>query len=44
MDTLSLTLLLTGLLLIAALAAYAWHLWRRVWANQRVRDEAQQER
>ncbi len=40
----ALILLLTGLLLIAALAAYAWHLWRRVWANQRARDEAQQER
>ncbi|MBA4682454.1 MAG: DUF2489 domain-containing protein, partial [Pseudomonas sp.] len=35
MSALNLTLLLSGLLLIAALAAYAWHLWRRVWANQR---------
>ena len=44
MDALTFTLLTTGLLLVAALAAYAWHLWRRVWANQRARDEAQQER
>ena len=44
MSALNLTLLLGGLLLIAALAAYAWHLWRRVWATQRARDEAQQER
>ncbi|WP_417701495.1 DUF2489 domain-containing protein [Pseudomonas sp.] len=44
MDALTLILLLTGLLLIAALAAYAWHLWRRVWANQRVHEQAQQER
>lgn len=40
----TLPLLLAGLLLIAALAAYAWHLWRRVWAQQRARDEAQEER
>ena len=44
MSTLTLTLLLAGLLLIAALAAYAWHLWHRVWAQQRARDEAQEER
>lgn len=44
MSALNLALLLGGLLLIAALAAYAWHLWRRVWANQRARDEAQLER
>ncbi|MBL0949968.1 MAG: DUF2489 domain-containing protein [Pseudomonas sp.] len=44
MDALPLILLVTGLLLIAALAAYAWHLLRRVWANQRAREEAQQER
>lgn len=44
MTTLTLSLLLAGLLLIAALAAYAWHLWRRVWAQQRARDEAQEER
>lgn len=44
MSTLILSLLLAGLLLIAALAAYAWHLWRRVWAQQRARDEAQEER
>jgi hypothetical protein len=44
MDALTLTLLLTSLLLIAALAAYAWHLWRRVWANQRAQQHAQQER
>lgn len=44
MTTLTLSLLLTGLLLIAALAVYAWHLWRRVWAQQRARDEAREER
>ena len=44
MTTLTLSLLLAGLLLIAALAVYAWHLWRRVWAQQRARDEAREER
>ena len=44
MTTLTLSLLLTGLLLIAALAVYAWHLWRRVWAQQRAQDEAREER
>ncbi|WP_322981523.1 DUF2489 domain-containing protein [Pseudomonas sp. C11] len=44
MTTLTLSLLLAGLLLIAALAVYAWHLWRRVWAQQRAQDEAREER
>jgi len=44
MHAVTLSLLLAGLLLIAALAAYAWHLWRRVWANQRAHQQAQQER
>jgi Protein of unknown function (DUF2489) len=44
MTTLTLSLLLAGLLLIAALAAYAWHLWRRVWAQQRAQDKAREER
>lgn len=44
MTTLTLSLLLAGLLLIAALAVYAWQLWRRVWAQQRAQDEAREER
>lgn len=44
MTTLTLSLLLAGLLLIAALAVYAWHLWRRVWAQQRAQNEAHEER
>lgn len=44
MTTLTLSLLLAGLLLIAPLAVYAWHLWRRVWAQQRAQDEAREER
>ncbi|RMH84287.1 DUF2489 domain-containing protein [Pseudomonas sp. AOB-7] len=44
MNAPTLALLLAGLLLIAALAAYAWHLWRRVWAQQRSQAAAQQER
>lgn len=44
MTTLTLSLLLAGLLLIAALAVYAWYLWRRVWAQQRAQDEAREER
>ncbi|ATH81379.1 DUF2489 domain-containing protein [Ectopseudomonas hydrolytica] len=44
MSTITLTLVLVGLLLIAALAAYAWHLWRRVWAQQESQAAAEQER
>ena len=44
MNTLTLTLLLAALLLIAGLAAYAWHLWRRVWARQNAQTQAHQER
>lgn len=44
MTTLTLSLLLAGLLLIAPLAVYAWHLWRRVWAQQRAQYEAREER
>ncbi|WP_175253311.1 DUF2489 domain-containing protein [Pseudomonas sp. BMW13] len=44
MHAVTLPLLLAGLLLIAALAAYAWHLWRRVWARQQAQEEARQER
>lgn len=36
--------LLAGLLLIVALAVYAWHLWRRVWAQQRAQAQAARER
>ncbi|VXC89624.1 conserved hypothetical protein [Pseudomonas sp. 8Z] len=43
MNALTLSVLL-GLLLIAALGAYAWHLWRRVWAQQRAQDKAREER
>ncbi|HEY1026827.1 MAG TPA: DUF2489 domain-containing protein [Pseudomonas sp.] len=39
MKTLLLSLLL-GMTLVAALALYAVHLWRRVWAQQRARNEA----
>ncbi|MEH6490713.1 DUF2489 domain-containing protein [Halopseudomonas sp.] len=35
-------LLLGGLLIIAALAGYAWYLWRRVW-RQRADQQAQQD-
>lgn len=40
----TLALLLAGLLSIAVLAAYAWHLWRRVWARERAQAAARQER
>lgn len=36
--------LATGGLLIAALAVYALHLWRRVWAQQRSQAQANQDR
>ncbi|MGG2397648.1 DUF2489 domain-containing protein [Pseudomonas sp. SH1-B] len=44
MNALTLSLLLAGLLLITALAVYAWRLWRRVWAQQDALDKARQER
>ena len=35
MTPLAITLLIVGLLLVAALAGYALHLWRRVWGRER---------
>lgn len=43
MSTLTLALLFAALLLIAALGAYAWLLWRRVWAQQRARAASRAE-
>lgn len=37
-------LAIAGLLIIVALAAYAWFLWRRVWQAQHRRDTAASER
>ena len=44
MSSLNLALLLAGTLLVAALALYALHLWRRVWAQQRKLAQAAEER
>ncbi len=44
MDTLTLGLLLAGLLIILPLALYALFLWRRVWARQRAIREAERAR
>ena len=44
MSALSLFLLLAGAALIAALALYALHLWRRVWAQQRAQKQQAEER
>lgn len=44
MTTLTLVLLLTGGLLLVALALYALHLWRRVWAQQRSQAQTENER
>ncbi len=41
MTTASLVLLVVGLLLVAALAAYALHLWRKVWRRERQIAELQ---
>jgi hypothetical protein len=44
MSSLTLFLLLAGALLLLALAAYALHLWRRVWTQQRQLEQAAEER
>ena len=44
MSELTLLLLLAGALLVLALAAYALHLWRRVWSQQRQLAQAALER
>ena len=44
MTTLTLVLLLAGGLLLVALALYALHLWRRVWAQQRSQAQTENER
>ncbi|MEX6503166.1 DUF2489 domain-containing protein [Pseudomonas zhanjiangensis] len=44
MTGLTLAALLAGGLLILALAGYALHLWRRVWAQQRDQAQVEQER
>ena len=44
MTTLTLVLLLTGGLLLVALALHALHLWRRVWAQQRSQAQTENER
>lgn len=44
MTTLTLVLLLTGGLLLVALALYALHLWRRVWAQQCSQAQTENER
>ncbi|MCQ4348989.1 DUF2489 domain-containing protein [Pseudomonas stutzeri] len=44
MSALSLGLLLAGALVVLALAAYALHLWRKVWAQQKAYAAAHEER
>ncbi len=44
MDSLSMTLLAVAGLLIVALAAYALHLWRQVWARQKAAEATAHER
>ena len=44
MSTLSLGLLLAGVLVVLVLGGYALHLWRRVWAQQRAFAAAESER
>ncbi|SDI03153.1 Protein of unknown function [Pseudomonas benzenivorans] len=44
MTTLTLVSLLAGGLLLVALALYALHLWRRVWAQQRSQAQTENER
>lgn len=44
MTTLTLVVLLAGGLLVVALALYALYLWRRVWAQQRSRAQAENDR